>query len=472
MSSMVCLIRLLILALSFKQDHALSYIRHSRTRSLSTQLYTKSSIFSSQDSSSETKDSDGQTQSPSPSSANSTSMLLAKVVKNIQTRRETASSDVKDTQVMIPDDLVTGIGGLNGTSYDVNRLKRNLLQEVVHSYKDELTTLLQTYESTEEQIADKISTLVQSTAVRTTTDSNLLDGRWGLAYRSKYATVGDLKQSRVSSPRRRRQRALTQTALAGRRKSGKDRMFRTYYRTVQLEEEDDDVYIGDETHFVGPLVKRTERYQVCGLTRQSLVVRRQTSKWYVLNRLVKQRTLDRRRRDAEEPLQNIQVVYLDVDLCILANKEDGDNATFSVYTKDEDWIGHSSRRQARFFIQAMRSFIFGKLLRKAGNSRHEYWWSKDADELDSILHEINSKVDSSKLRVLRLGDTGDVDEAWEGKNDPFIHLSPDERQRAIKGMSMRQIEEAASKRLQASKRESWIQRLLPRRSRSFRKPKR
>ena len=90
-------------------------------------------------------------------------------------------------------------------------------------------------------------------------------------------------------------------------------------------------------------------------------------------------------------------------------------------------------------------------------------------EVNRILQEIRME-NSSRLRVLRLGDTGDVDDAWEGTGDPFVHLSADERQRAIKSMNMRQIEIAGNQRLSKAKRESWLQRLIPS-QKSFRRPK-
>jgi hypothetical protein len=74
------------------------------------------------------------------------------------------------------------------------------------------------------------------------------------------------------------------------------------------------------------------------------------------------------------------------------------------------------------------------------------------------------------LHATKTGDTGEDDEAWEGKDDPFVHLSADERQLAMKEMNMRQIELAGNQRLLKSKRESWLRRMIPTR-RSFRKPR-
>ena len=47
--------------------------------------------------------------------------------------------------------------------------------------------------------------------------------------------------------------------------------------------------------------------------------------------------------------------------------------------------------------------------------------------------------------TLRLGDVGDSqDEAWDSDEDPFVHLSADERQKIMKKMSIEEITEAGS----------------------------
>ena len=53
--------------------------------------------------------------------------------------------------------------------------------------------------------------------------------------------------------------------------------------------------------------------------------------------------------------------------------------------------------------------------------------------------------EESKLMALRLGDVGDSqDEAWDSDEDPFVHLSADERQKIMKKMSIEEITEAGS----------------------------
>ena len=48
--------------------------------------------------------------------------------------------------------------------------------------------------------------------------------------------------------------------------------------------------------------------------------------------------------------------------------------------------------------------------------------------------------------ALRLGDIGDSQDeyAWEGDEDPFVHLAADERQLVMKQMSIEEITEAGS----------------------------
>ena len=88
---------------------------------------------------------------------------------------------------------VVGIGGHGGVVYNVNDFKRNLLQETMKSYEKELYGILSSPISTEYYIMTKLAALVQGSPVVTTTDSNLLEGSWTLAYQSRYTTVNDLK---------------------------------------------------------------------------------------------------------------------------------------------------------------------------------------------------------------------------------------------------------------------------------------
>ena len=47
---------------------------------------------------------------------------------------------------------------------------------------------------------------------------------------------------------------------------------------------------------------------------------------------------------------------------------------------------------------------------------------------------VNIDDDSKKMTVLKLGDLENDANAWEGEDDPFVHLSADERQEQLKKM--------------------------------------
>lgn len=68
------------------------------------------------------------------------------------------------------------------------------------------------------------------------------------------------------------------------------------------------------------------------------------------------------------------------------------------------------------------------------------------EEYKILLRRVYADKES-KLMALRLGDVGDSkddDEAWDGDEDPFVHLSADERQEIMKQMSIEEITEAGS----------------------------
>ena len=66
------------------------------------------------------------------------------------------------------------------------------------------------------------------------------------------------------------------------------------------------------------------------------------------------------------------------------------------------------------------------------------------EEYQILLRRVYDDKESSKLMALRLGDYGDnTDEgAWGGKDDPFVHLTADERQGMMKQMSIGEIKKA------------------------------
>jgi hypothetical protein len=92
------------------------------------------------------------------------------------------------------------------------------------------------------------------------------------------------------------------------------------------------------------------------------------------------------------------------------------------------------RRKLASFFRRDRVLVQGKI---------------DLDDLSEeeykiMLRRVYSDK-QSKLTAIQLGDIGDSEEdeyAWEGEEDPFVHLSADERQEIMKQMSIEEISEA------------------------------
>ncbi len=83
---------------------------------------------------------------------------------------------------------------------------------------------------------------------------------------------------------------------------------------------------------------------------------------------------------------------------------------------------------------------------------YEYVGGEDSPEMGKLTEEeyeilLRRVYDDkeSKLMALRLGDYGDTDDessAWQGKDDPFVHLTADERQDIMKQMTVEEIRKA------------------------------
>lgn len=102
--------------------------------------------------------------------------------------------------LQVAQDEVVGIGGKKGYTYDVNKLKLNLVQKSVRQFKQELLSLLISSSSSSSwsrrnakgrskhsiqqrlKIEEKLAALISANPVATTTDSNLLEGTWELAF--------------------------------------------------------------------------------------------------------------------------------------------------------------------------------------------------------------------------------------------------------------------------------------------------
>lgn len=334
-----------------------------------------------------------------------------------------------------------GIGGSGGTVYNVNRLKKNLVQEMVSSYKREMWDDLGEPSVDLSIVEDKLASLVQSTAVKCTTDSNLLDGQWTFAFGSRQSAAALMDPNRFDIAARR----TTKTQAV---KSAKtEGLFHSSSRTFCLEnmDDDEDAHMLDRTRYFAGMFGKVRRYNVARLTRTTLMLEPSTQQTYFCGKRIR----EKKAKEQSQQMEDLRILYVDNDLCLSTS---GDLATspFYVYTKSKEWVGRTQRmkRGARRVFGAMRrvrnsffNIIFlRRRIRKAVVAKVT---SDDSAASDRILVDIDDE--SKRLTVLKLGDLENDAKAWEGEEDPFVHLSADERQEQLKKMRVRDVRRAGRK---------------------------
>lgn len=375
---------------------------------------------------------------------------------------------------------IEGIGGKGGVVYDVNRLKRNLLAETMSNYKKDFLSSTRTNDA---DVVEKLFALIQASPVRTTTDSNILDtdDAWVLAYRSYCPTsVSSLilyDSERASQYNARYNFLWNQSPGDAGTMAKKENVilskikefFQTKHRCFRLEDlkDDEDAYVTDTTNVFGGFFTKIKHYSVQGLTRCSIELQKESTKWSLLGlSSAKNHTEDSSRPPKR---MTIFIVYLDNDLMILS-EQGGPDSPFYVYTRNEAYLSNyrTIQRKLNTLQAAAKSALTFPLLKAKLLSPR-----KHSGASDPILKEIiHNKSTAARLRVLRLGDLDNdrEDESWESASDPFVHLSGDERQRLLKAMSVRQIDEAAQTYRNSQRRFRWIQRIFNRRKTYFKKP--
>ena len=335
----------------------------------------------------------------------------------------------------------SGIGGSSGTMYNVNRLKRNLVQEMVKDYKKELLDNMGKPSTDFALVEDKLASLVQSNPVSCTTDSNLLDGEWSFAFGSRQSASALMDPNRFDIAARRM--AHTQVTHS----ASVEGLFRSSARTFYLEdlEEDEDAYVLDCTRFLGGLVRKDRRYNVTRLTRTSLKMDLCYQQWWLFGKRTRQQQFQENGDHVD-----LRILYVDNDLCVSASN-DLAVSPFYVYTKNDAWVSRGQRRKrnVRRVLDAM------------GRVRKSFWsivtfrkrlWTvlappKVADDSTAARILVELDGDSKKLTVLKLGDLERDENAWEGEDDPFVHLSADERQEKLKNMRVRDIHREARRQM-------------------------
>ena len=365
----------------------------------------------------------------------------------------------------------SGIGGQGGITYNVNALKRNLLQETVRAYKMELLALLQSPSATEEVIAEKLAALVQASPVRTTTDSNLLEAggvRWTLCYESKHTTVARLKQPYQPLARNsNNDKSRSVATPAMRRTGGKEFSFtRAAQRSFHLElvADNEDPHVIDRESYWGGLIRCKRTYAIKSLTRTALKLQLESNERRVLGH--RQRYQPPSTLSRSPNVIDMTIIYCDTDLCIIADPQ---QRTYQVYTQADAWESTQLGRKIRFLVAS----VWNRLTNFGGDGNSNSRQQRN----DRIIREVQTHQDlldeESRLIVWQLGAGDDDDEAWESQKDPFVHLSADERQKILKAMNVRQVRTMGQEYESYQKRRqllnfSWLR--WPRRNR-FQKPK-
>ena len=354
-----------------------------------------------------------------------------------------------------------GIGGKDGVVYDVNPLKRNLVQETVQSYKKVLWELLGTPSASLDLVQDKLAALVQANPISTTTDSNLLDGgEWSFAIQSTHPASILFDSERFLKKSK-------GTALLG----AAEKTFSTNARRYYLEDlrEEERPYVQDQTVYLGGLLALTRTYHVLSLTRTKMDLDISRVQWNACGRPLAQKQYKPQSRN----IQAIQILYIDSDLLISA--EQGMDRPYTVYTKSPEWTARAQRvkrklrvvgtvltkvkRYAGGIISLRRKAI--KLIQKQFLERVE-----DVKSTNLMLVEIKGEG-NTLLKALKLGNSA-ADDAWEGAEDPFVHLTADERQEMLKTMNVRDIEKAGKEFQQKTAKEK--KRVVLERKQTFQKP--
>ncbi|KAL7549130.1 hypothetical protein ACHAWF_012398 [Thalassiosira exigua] len=276
-----------------------------------------------------------------------------------------------------------GIGGNDGFVYDVNALKRNLVQESVRGCKQELLVLLgdgrqlassksnddnqqpsvtpRWRRDRDDLIEDRLSSLVQANPVSTTTDSNLLDGEWSFAFATNSASVIldtsrfllsktkriDHRSDKINAGSDNESKAVAIRGSPWRFRGGKtENPFRSSTRQIFLENlrGDENAHIVDETSVLGGLFQIGRRYDVFGLTRTALDLDLTQSESKLCGFLVNGKDMDDfKGTELGNPLE-IQILYLDSDLCICTTGA-GLDGPLHVYTKSDLWVTGSAKRK-------------------------------------------------------------------------------------------------------------------------------
>lgn len=398
--------------------------------------------------------------------------------------RTSAKNEVESNE---KDEDFIGIGGLDGFVYDLNPLKRNLVQETQSAYKRELIELLESpYQDLltrsnlenkrpDDLIQEKLAVLITANPVSTTTDSNLLDGSWKFVFVVVNAKQFLQKEVNASFM----PKSLSYTKKSRRFSNGKRKgVFRSSTRDVYLEDlrDEEDPYIVDKKIALGGLLEYQNFYKVTKLSRQSLHLTKFKFNLkfklfeglYFLNvRKPHKRALRNNFNSKKNEGEVVEhILYLDSDLCIFTVQDF--NGPLFVIKKTELWENKEGKKGFLKSIQSLLSSIHSPFRIRKLLSKIFRRTDKDTPFLDSLNRQTKSKESrkSTKVSFLPIGEVitnlDEEDKAWSCDEDPFMNLdSKDERLKVINKMSIEELEAAGklqkikTKKLMQEKQNKW-----------------
>ena len=340
-----------------------------------------------------------------------------------------------------------GIGGKDGFVYDVNKLKTNLVQRCVASYKQQLWDVLGNPNASQEAIESMLASLVQVNPVSTTTDSNLLEGKWTFVFSSAKPAKVLMDDARFDIG----YKPTDSGEIIGSLEGGARRFV---LETVDVSQ---DPYVTDSRTW-GGVVQRVRHYRVAALTRTSLDLDIFRCTWNLLGY-----PLWRKRYRTNRQTLQAKILYVDCDLCVSVDQ--GLDQPFTVYTKSPAWVARTEQLKRRW--KKVRS----RMQQVRTRFMKEF---DDADGPIGVLQDntlwLEYEKDNTKIRVVKLGEIGTPDEeAWEGEEDPFNNLGADDRQALIKGMEIGEIE-AIGKNHMIEAKKTANKKLRLQRIKTFQKP--
>ena len=189
----------------------------------------------------------------------------------------------------------------------------------------------------------------------TTTDSNLLDGEWSFAFETNSAsTILDTSRFLLSKSKRTQSSADEWNKKSGKswhsRAGRTDNPFRSSKREICLENlgGDENAHIIDQTRVLGGLYQTNRRYNVVGLTRTAIDLDLMQTESKLLGIRVGGGGRDDFQGTTRGLPLEIQVLYLDTDLCICsAGSGLGLDGPLHVYTKSDSWVTGQAKRKVR-----------------------------------------------------------------------------------------------------------------------------